>query len=154
MPSATEAAAQGISHFGANGLRAVFLLRIQRPAVDGSQIMASEFKRRVTGRGVPGHELRVSNKDTGEEIGVLGDISMSGARVRAAIELAPGSTMVVDIALPQEVGALRSLTLQARCQWCKPAERGDQWELGLEFTESLSHEESQALGALIHIWSV
>lgn len=116
--------------------------------------MDTRTSQRATGRFVPVWELRVTDRETGEPVGVLVDISMTGAKFMGREAVEPGGTVDLCIELPPDTAKLTGLCFECRICWCTESSAPGLWLFGVEFEGDLSREELIALGALLYTKSI
>ena len=91
--------------------------------------------RRVAGRSRPLNQLAVTNAATGEDLGVVQDLTMGGIRLVRDLALEPETSLTLSIAIPPGMVG-QAVLIEASCCWCVRRHERNSWEAGLEFASS------------------
>jgi hypothetical protein len=94
------------------------------------------------------YNLKVIDRETGEEIGYAVDINAQGLKFSSARDYTPGQRLEFSIELPHELMGKRSLNLVGVVRWCGPDLNPDLKAAGVQFS-SVPSEDAEALVALM-----
>lgn len=86
--------------------------------------------RRLTFRHIG--QINVTNRLSGDPMGVVGDVSMGGLRLVTEDPLAPGSCYDMRLEIPVREGHTRSVDISAICQWSRKDAKTGRFEQGFK----------------------
>ena len=93
-------------------------------------------ERRKDQRKQTDHFFGVFDRETGEFIGKLIDLSARGMMLQAVLKMDAGSIYEFRIDLPKPVAGKRFLAFDAECIWCRESTSSkDNYDVGFEITE-------------------
>lgn len=95
----------------------------------------------------------VYDNDTGELLGHLADLSVSGMKMVCTEVLAPNATIHVRIDLPREVNNKAEIVAIAKTIWCKNHPQGGLYDVGFHF-EDVSRVDRTVIQQLLSILSI
>ncbi len=97
-----------------------------------------ENKRKVARRHLI-YYLRVFNKETGELLGNLVDISTRGIMMVSDNPIQVGETYHLRMVLPETVDGTREIEFEAQSRWCKNDTNPDFFDTGFELIDPPMH---------------
>jgi len=77
--------------------------------------------------------FRVFNRDSGELLGDLANLSAGGMMVLLDSALQPDARLAVEIEWSDSSGASQRFSMKALCRWCRESEQGEGFEAGFQF---------------------
>jgi hypothetical protein len=80
--------------------------------------------------------LSIFDRETGELLGNLVDITPEGLMLMAKTALTAGMTYYLRIELPEMVGGVRHLDVDACAQWSRKGANPDYFDVGLKLLDS------------------
>lgn len=86
----------------------------------------------------PINYLEVYERNTGEFVGSLADLTIKGCRLAAEKPLEPEITYNLKLNLPQPIQKYTAINFDAVCRWCKNYDRPlveSTYGIGLEFVD-------------------
>lgn len=93
-------------------------------------------ERRKDPRKQTDHFFGVYNRETGEFIGKLIDLSTKGMMIQAVLNMEAASIYEFRIDLPKSVAGKRFLSFDAECVWCRESTSSkDNYDIGFEITD-------------------
>ena len=88
---------------------------------------------------------KVLNRDTGDMIGRVADISMTGLMLIRANPIDSGKTYALRVLLPEAVDEGASIDFEAVSRWCKKDVNPDFYVIGFEITHVDSKNEKMII---------
>jgi hypothetical protein len=79
--------------------------------------------------------LQVLNRDTGETLGRMGDVTTDGMMLISNAAAEVGTVQRVRIILPEEAYPDKTLDLDAQCLWCRRDRNPELMVCGLRFLD-------------------
>ena len=93
-------------------------------------------ERRKDPRKQTDHFFGVFDRETGEFIGKLIDLSIRGMMLQAVLKMDAGSIYELRIDLPKPVSGNRFLSFDSECVWCRESTSSENnYDIGFEITE-------------------
>lgn len=94
------------------------------------------------------YELKVTDKNTGEALGRVANITTDGLMLVHADRILNNSIFTLQIELPEKIFGRDHIVCDAKCKWCKPAENTELFEAGFQLLE-MGEIDIQTIVALI-----
>jgi len=80
--------------------------------------------------------LPVTDRDTGEQLGFLEDITVEGMRVKGPSFLETGRIVHASLQLPEEIECRTEVELDARCAWSAQSDTPGLYDAGFMFIDT------------------
>ncbi len=110
------------------------------------------MKDRIQKRRMPLEWLVVRWADTGERFGLVLNLTLCGAHIRAEKNLAPGDEVDLIIETAAFIEDVPEVRLHAICKWSRPSDEGC-FDLGMDITEGISLEDLKTVAEVVYRWS-
>lgn len=101
------------------------------PVTDADK--GSALDRRIQQRRHIVYYLKVYDLDSGELVGRLVDVTVTGIHVISETPLEPGVELTLVLYLPDEILRRETVIMPSRLLWCRPDVNPDYWGMGFEF---------------------
>lgn len=88
---------------------------------------------RVTFR--PANRMRVLDRDSGEPLGLIADLSVGGLRMISEMPLEAGRCYAASVEVPVREGRFRLVEIAMVCQWSRKTGRSNRFEQGFALAE-------------------
>ena len=97
--------------------------------------------------------LRVYNRDSGDFVGYLVDITPGGAMLQSKQAIEPEQRFELRIELPEEMQGSREIVVNARSKWEKKEDNALFYHTGFEF-ESLTDDDTVRVRSLMEHYKI
>jgi PilZ domain len=93
-------------------------------------------------------ELKVSDKNTGQAVGRVANLTPEGLMLVNADRIVDNSVLTLRIELPELIFGKAAIDCDAKCMWCRPGVNGKLFEAGFQLLE-MGEMDIQTIVALI-----
>ena len=101
------------------------------------------------------HHMRVTNRDSGESIGFLGNITMKGVLLFSehSLQAQEGQTVPLCVLLPGPVMGATEICFDAKCVWCKDDSAHGLFAAGYQIAEITGENKELIAAAIVRFGS-